>query len=102
MLFSYTRYSSRCILVEFFDPPIVMGVREYMKFTALLKNCSSCVGVCIGLAKKFFDTGIDEVDQHIIPKLQSMVKEVIHPRVMLSYAMLLWFSLQVSLIRQDL
>lgn len=89
------RYSSRCVLIEFFDPPLDMSLRYYMKISNVLKTCSSCVGMCIALGKKFLDKGIDETDLEIIPLLKKNCHREIHPRVLMSYGILLWFCLQV-------
>ncbi len=67
-----------------------------MKLSGVLEGCSASVGMCIALGKNFFEKGIDEVDTTIMPHLEGIAEQHIHPRVLLSYGILLWFSMQVS------
>ena len=47
----------------------------------------------IAMGKLFFDSGTTEIDSQIMPEIRKIGN--LHPRIMLSYGMLLWFSLQV-------
>ena len=71
---------------------------EYVQFTGLVKKSSSAIGKMIGLGKKFIETGISELDSYILPKLRSMLSTYgsIVPRVLPSYAVLMWFTLEVN------
>ena len=57
---------------------------------------SSSVGYIIGLGKEFFAEGTTEVDNKLIPMLTEDC--IVNPRVVPSYAMLLWFAIKVSFI----
>lgn len=72
-----------------------MSMNNYLKITSVLKSVSSAVGFCIALGKKFFESGVHEIDNDIMPFFKSKADATIHPRVLPSYGMLLWFSLQV-------
>jgi hypothetical protein len=85
------------VLIEFFDPPLELSLGDSIKLSAALKECSSCAGVCIALGKEFFECGIDDIDSNIMPLIKRSAKNV-HPRILLSYSILLWFCLEVSLI----
>ena len=71
---------------------------KYVQFTGLVKKSSSAIGKMIGLGKKFIETGISELDSYILPKLRSMLSTYgsIVPRVLPSYAVLMWFTLEVN------
>ena len=90
------RYASRCLMVEFTEPPLQMTIAEYMGLVELWTACSSCAGLCISLGKKFFHQGVEEVDQMILPEFLSDVTGSISPRVVPSYSVLYWFAHQVS------
>ena len=89
------RYMSRCLLVEFQDPPLSLTLTQHMHLVELWKKCSSCIGHCIELGERFFKKGVSEVDDIIIPKLNSRAQQGISPRVIVSYAKLLWFAQEV-------
>ena len=85
------------MMVEFQNPPIGMSISQYMELVRLWKACSSCVGFCIALGKKFFDTGVKEVDETILPAFSASTGSGISPRVIPAYAILYWFAVQVSI-----
>lgn len=90
------RYASRCLMIEFANPPVGMTIAEYMQLVELWTACSTCIGFCISLGKRFFNEGVEEVDSNILPSIASSASEEISPRVIPSYAILFWFALQVS------
>ena len=61
-------------MIEFQEPPLQMDLAE------VRKACSSCVGFCIALGAKFFNSGVKDVDDVILPV-----------RVFPGYAILFWF-----------
>ncbi len=67
-----------------------------MDIVQLWKNCSSCVGFCVSLGKTFLETGVREIDEVILPHLAALANDLVVPRVLPSYAILYWFSLEVS------
>ena len=83
-------------MIEFTSPPISTTISQYMRLVQLWKACSTCVGFCIGLGDAFFsDGGVNHVDNTILPTIISHAAEGISPRVLPSYAILLWFAQQV-------
>lgn len=78
-------YTSRCLLV---------GTHYYPAY-ALGTALSSCVGYCIQLGERFFGEGLLEVNDILTPMLQSQARKGISPRVIVSYANLLWFAQEV-------
>ena len=83
-------------MVEFLNPPIGTSVSQYIDLVKLRKVCNSCIGFCISLGKLFYSDSVREVDEQILPMFTAMVAKGIIPRVLPSYAILLWFSLQVG------
>ena len=82
-------------MIEFFDPPLRMTLRQHMNLVEKQESCSSCVGFCVALGKRFFSDGIDEVDESLVPLIEERVGNQVLPRVLPNYAILLWFALQV-------
>ena len=52
-------------------------------------------GFFIGLGAEFFSSGIAQVDDDLLPTLVEKAGSNVNPRVIPSYAMLLWFTLKV-------
>ena len=89
------RYSSRCLMIEFLSPPLSFSLTELAE---LWEGCTSCAGFAVSLGKRFFSSGIQEVDTEILPKLSSAAAVGVIPRVLPSYSILYWFSKQVCVI----
>lgn len=68
---------------------------EYTTLPLLLKEGTRAMGTVIGLGKKFVLSGIKEMDEKLLPQLRSIVGQDTMPRVLPSYAMLLWFTIEV-------
>lgn len=66
--------------------------------TEIMKQASSGVGTIISLGKAFTEQGIREINQDLIPFVKEALGDAILPRVVPSYAMLLWFTLQVRFV----
>ena len=86
-------------MIEFKEPPIPMTTVKHMELVELWEKCSSCVGFCIGLGEEFFSVGVHEVDEVLTPLLTSRAASGISPRVIPSYAILLWFTQKVWMCR---
>ena len=69
---------------------------EYQKLPPILKDASKTVGVVKGLGEKFVQSGVREMDSVLQPKLHSLFGNATLPRILQSYSMLLWFTLEVS------
>ena len=94
-LLCLNRYASRCLMVEFSEPPLDIGICNYMKLAELWKSCSGCIGFCIELGSRFFNSGYIEVDDEILKQLSSKAPHGISPRVLPGYAILFWFAREV-------
>ena len=75
----------------------MVTVSQHIRLVELWEKCSSCAGFCIELGERFFHEAITEVNDTIIPLLQSKADRSISPRVIPSYAILLWFAQQVPM-----
>ena len=73
-------------------------MRDYADLPILIKESSSSVGYFIALGCKFLDVGIRNMDDVILPKLRSLLGSGVIPRCLPSYAILVWFTLEVSII----
>ena len=90
------RYASRCMLIEFSDPPVSLSLKDYMNLVDLWKKAGSCAAFCIRLGNTFFSEGITQVDDEITPLLlDSIEKNTLSPRVLPAYSILYWFALKV-------
>lgn len=94
LIFTTCRYASRCLMIPFRLPQVSMTLSQYMEIVSLQKRAGSCVGLLIGLGDRFFSSGISIVDNEIIPMILEKAP-AINVRVVPSYAMLLWFTLEV-------
>ena len=61
----------------------------------LLEKSTSAIGAMIGLGKKFVESGIREMDSSVLPELCTLVGKQAIPRVLPSYAILIWFTMEV-------
>lgn len=96
-LFPPFRYASRCLMIEFLEPPVSLSLSDYMKIVELWKKAGSCAAFCIRLGHLFFTEGVTEVDDKIQPLLRNIINDpnTLSPRVLPSYAILYWFALKV-------
>ena len=76
-----------------------MKTSQHMRLVELWDQCSSCVGFCVGLGAKFFSVGYEEIDDVLVPILESKADSSIAPRVFPSYAILVWFADKVCYVR---
>ena len=95
IMFSYlSRYTTRCLAIPFHLPQLNLSIAQYTKIVEGQENISPSVGFFIGLGDRFFkEGGIKEVDETLIPLLKD--KSASAPRVIPSYGILMWFTLQV-------
>ena len=84
-------------MIPFKLPQLSLSLTQYMEIAKLQGCASSCAGLLIGLGNKFFSSGIAEVDHSIIPIITERAPSGINSRVVPSYAILLWFTLEVNL-----
>ena len=69
---------------------------EYAKLPALIEKSSSAVGFIISLGARFIEEGIAGMDGDLLPKLRRLLDGRAIPRVLPSYAIMLWFTFEVS------
>ena len=82
-------------MIEFFSPPISLNLSGYMELAEMWEACSPCAGFCVSLGERFFSLGYREVDANVLPALEAKASDGVIPRVLPSYAILYWFSLEV-------
>ena len=71
-------------------------MKSYSELPSLLERAPGAVGMLISLGEEFSARGINEMDGNIVPKLRALLGPVgIIPRVLPSYALLFWFTLEV-------
>lgn len=84
-------------MIKFASPPLSLSLSEYMELSDQWESCSPCTGFCVALGKEFFSTGIQQVDEEILPTLRAKASADVLPRVLPTYSILYWFSSQVKL-----
>lgn len=82
-------------MIEFSSPSIGLNLSAYAELAELWEACSPCAGFCVALGEKFFSSGYREVDTNILPALEAKASSGVLPRVLPSYSILYWFSLEV-------
>ena len=82
-------------MIEFSSPPIALNLSGYMELAEKWEACSPCAGFCVAAGEKFFSSGYREVDTKVLPALEAKASSGVIPRVLPSYSILYWFSLQV-------
>ena len=82
-------------MIKFSLPALSLSLSDYMVLVELWENCTSCVGFCVSLGDLFFTNGIKEIDEIILPHLTTQAGVDVIPRVLPSYAILHWFTVQV-------
>ena len=97
-MFSVCRYISRNVLIEFGHPCLDLSMVEYAGLPPLLKRVSGAVGHIIRLGKRFVEQGIDEMEGVIKPELINLLGHQAIPRVIPSYAILMWFTFEVRIL----
>ena len=83
-------------MIKYALPELSMQLSQYMELVQLWDKATSCAGFSVAVGAQFFSTGIANVDQDIVPFLNRNLNGRVTPRVLPSYAILYWFSLQVS------
>ena len=81
-------------MIPFKPPEVSMSISEYMEIVEAQNEAGAAVGFFVGLGRRFFSSGVTTVDGDIIPALTERAQGVC-PRVIPSYAILLWFTLEV-------
>ena len=76
-------------------------MKSYSELPGLLNRATSAVGMLISLGEAFaFSTrGISEMDANIVPRHRKFLEGLgVIPRVLPSYALLFWFTMEVGYI----
>ena len=99
MLCMLCRYLSRCLLIQIHAPCLEMSMKSYSELPGLLNRATSAVGMLISLGEAFSTRGISEMDANIGPRLRKFLEGLgVIPRVLPSYALLFWFTMEVGYI----
>lgn len=89
-------------MIHFRGPaPKQLSLSNYMEIVNIQKRAGNCVGFFIRLGEEFFKSGVSEVDNDILPTSINKAGSNVNPRVIPSYAMLLWFTSKVRLCQQS-
>ncbi len=84
--------------MEFTGPCLDISMTSYSELPKLLKQSTSAVGSFIAIGKAFVERGSIEMDSVILPKLRDMLHSAVIPRVLPSYAILFWFTMEVRIL----
>ena len=68
---------------------------DYAELPALMERSSSVVGLIISLGGRFIEKGIAQMDSDLLPELRKLLAGQAFPRVLPSYGILMWFTLEV-------
>ncbi len=82
-------------MIEFSQPRLDVSSPEFTQLPSLLKEASRAMGMVISLRKKLLDVGIKDTHEHLLPKLREAVGKDTMPRVIPSYTLLMWFTIEV-------
>lgn len=82
-------------MIPFKTPQLSMTLAQYMEVVQLQSKAGSCIAFLIGLGGNFFTSGIIEVDNILIPMLLKAAPSNVTLRVIPSYSMLLWFTIEI-------
>ena len=88
-------------MIPFCDPPIGgdLSAEELEIFSSLPRlytEASRSVGFMIQLGNSLQETGFDEIRRDVYPFVKQALQENCHPRVMMGYSIMLWFTYNVS------
>ena len=72
-------------MIQFENSCVEPKIRDYTELNSLLPELSRAVGFLISLGKKFLENGITELDEDIIPVVNSLMKGKAFTRVLTSY-----------------
>lgn len=78
------------------DDPSDDELNMFSSLASLMDKVSSCVGVVIEIGNDLKTKGFEEVQTDYIPIVKEALTTNVHPRIILSYATLLWFTDSVS------
>ena len=83
------------MLIEFRPPSIEVGLRNYSRLPGLLQKATSAIGTYVSIGEHFSIRGVRELEQ-IIEVLRPALENTM-PRIIQSYALVFWFTLEVKL-----
>ena len=91
------RSATRCLLIPFAKPSLKAKVSSHYKLNKCLPPVSGGIVYLIGLGKRFHEEGMQEMDERIIPQLESVFPPNAFHRVIPQYATLKWFCSKVCM-----
>lgn len=88
-------------MIPFCDPPIggdlsAEDLEVFSSLPRLYTEASHSVGFIIQLGNILQETGFDEICRNVYPFVKECLQEHCHPRVMMGYSVMLWFTYNVS------
>ena len=88
------------MIIPFSDPPLGqdLSVEELEVFSSLpdiFERASHSVGFIIQLGHEIKERGFDEIRREMYPFVKNALGGVCHPRVIVGYAIMLWFTYKV-------
>ena len=69
----------------------------YTTFLDLLDKASSAVAFVVGQGEHFVEEGIREMDESLLPELKNTLSAPAIPRVLQSYGILMWLTIEVRI-----
>ena len=84
------------MLIEFLQPHLDVSIEDYAELPAIMEKASSAVGLLVQCGKNFLENGIHVIQNDYVPIVKEALGGHALPRVVPSYAMLLWFTTEAS------
>ena len=78
------------------DDPSDDELEMFSNLANLMDRASSCVGIVIEMGNRLKTKGFEEIRANYVPAVKEALTISVHPRIILSYATLLWFTDSVS------
>ena len=85
-------------MIPFCDPPIgrdlsAEELETFSSLPSLYTEASRSVGFIIRLGNSLQETSFGEIRQDIYPFVNQCLQEHCHPRVMMGYSIMFWFTM---------
>lgn len=96
------RYYTRAVIIPFSEPALGedLSTDELEVFSSLpnvMREASRAVGFIIHLGHVLKESGFEEVRRDIYPFVKGTLSGLCHPRVIMGYAVMLWFTYKVRI-----
>ena len=74
----------------------IRNMLDFVRLNLLMPDASDSIGCLIALGPRFYNEGMAQINERILPHLEAVWSPNILPRVLPGYATLLWFTEEVS------